>query len=138
MDLDRILDKIKINEFNIFVGLLSASQLAAGISFFTYEICNYLGEGFDENSPIRILGGSTALLLSYVSGKHVPWGIKNQNKRYDRLTDCLGKEGYKEEFCKIYMDHPCGRSVVKTALKRTDNFEHYKELKVKYPLTKLA
>ena len=95
-------------------------------------------EGFDENSVIRILGGSMVLLLSYIAGKHVPWGVKNQNKHYQSLTEHLQKEGYKEEFCERYMSYPCGRSVVKTALKRTDHFEKYQELKKKYPLTRIG
>lgn len=138
MGLDEILDKIQINKFNIFMGLLSTSQFATSISCFAYEINNYLKEGFDENSAIRILAGSSTLLLSYIGGKPVPWAVKQQNQRYERLIECLEKKGYKEEFCQLYMDHPCGRSVVKAALKRTGNFEHYAELKDKFPLTGLA
>ncbi len=138
MGLDEVLDKIQINKFGIFVGLLSTSQFATSISCFAYEINNYLGEGFDENSAIRILAGSVTLLVSYVGGKPVPRIVKQQNQRYERLIECLGKKGYKEEFCKLYMNHPCGRSVVKVALKRTGNIEHYAELKDKFPLTKLA
>lgn len=138
MGLDEILDKIQINKFNLFGSLLSASNFATGASCFAYEIHNYIGEGFDENSIIRILGGSLILLLSYQGGKHIPWAVKQQNKRYERLTECLEKNGYKEEFCQLYMNHPCGRSVVKAALKRTGNFEHYTSLKDKFPLTELA
>lgn len=98
---------------------------------------NYTKEGFDENSALRIIGGFGALFLSYLGGKYIPWAVRNQNKRYERLMECLKEEGYEEKFCKIYMDHPCGRSVVKTALKQTDNFEHYNDLKEKYPLIRM-
>ena len=32
------------------------------------------------------------------------------------------------------MDHPCGRSIVKTVLKRTDNIHEYNKLKNNNPL----
>lgn len=60
-----------------------------------------------------------------------------QNFKYDHVMESINKWRYEEKVCATYMKTPCGRSAVKAALKRTGNFEMYRELRDKYPLERL-
>jgi len=123
MDSRKFIDKLQINKF---AGFLVTSGLASLIMG-----CSYYGDNnIDIFDIFSLVVGAANMGFSFPL-------VKKQNKRYERLTNIIEKKGFNEEVCSRYMDHPCGRSVVKTVLKRTGNFNKYSELKRNYPLTRL-
>ena len=113
MKLNNIIDKIKINKF-AEAGLLSGIYL--------------LSNGINKPDIIDGIFGGLFILIS-------PIVTHFQNARYDRLIDFTRREGYCEPVHSLYMNSPCGRSLVKTVLGRTDNLDNYPKLKQDYPLT---
>lgn len=125
MGLDSFIDKIRINKFAECLAAIGIYNLATE----TAEV--FTTQDMDFSDGFNIMVGALNLGMSlYFSRK--------QSHRYEGIVDGINKRGYDERFCSMYMDHPCGRGVVKTALKRTGHFDKYKELKEKYPLTRLV
>lgn len=122
MGLEEIIDKFKINLFAEAVAMNGALCVAS---------CFLDGKGINAyDIPF--------LALTAINFSVLPPIVKRQNKRYDKLVDYTKRYGYNQEAFGQYMNHPCGRFVVKAALKRLDMSEKYEELKDKYPLTRLA
>jgi hypothetical protein len=124
MSLDTFIDKIRVNKFAEFLAATGVYILATE----TAEV--FTTHDFDFSDGVNILIGAFNLGMSL-------YFARKQNRRYEGIVEGIERQGYDERFCSMYMDHPCGRSVVKTALKRTGNFDEYKELTAKYPLTRL-
>ncbi|MFH1310987.1 MAG: hypothetical protein ABIH65_01120 [Nanoarchaeota archaeon] len=118
MGFGKLLDKIKINKF-----------VEAGLA---YATCNLFFASNESAITEGIIKVSSILLVGVSAGI-----AKIQNLRYDRLVNEINKSGYDERICSLYMNSPCGRSLVKTVLKRTDNFDNYPKLKEKYPITSM-
>lgn len=123
MSLESIIDKIRINFYAEVVAV--GSTLTAIYNVRTSEDVDIKYELISLGFCLGVcLGVSLSLSLL-------------QNKKYDSLVGALTRKGYDERLCELYMDHFCGRSVVKAALKRTGNFDHYGDLKNKYPITRI-
>jgi len=125
MILDTFIDKIRVNKFSEFLVATGIYNLASE----TAEV--FTTHDFDFSDGFYMLIGALNLGMSV-------YFARKQNRRYEGIVEGIENHGYDDRFCSMYMDHPCGRSVVKTALKRTGNFDEYKELKTKYPLTRLV
>jgi len=124
MGLDTFIDKIRINKLAEGIATMGMLILAGKTSIvFAKQEIDYF-DGF-----VIFIG----LLNLGISIYHA----RKQNHSYEKLVDNIERHGYVEEFCSMYMDRPCGRSVVKTALRRTGNIDKYKELKTNYPLVSI-
>ena len=126
MSLNSIIDKVHINKFAAVMGTGGAlALLNSGLILYNVEDIDLV---LGTLTAIKSLCGLT--LVGFVT----PATSYKQNRRYDSLMRKLDSNGYNKEFCEKYMDHPCGRSIVKTALKRTDHFGEYQDLKNNNPL----
>ena len=123
MSLNTIIDKIRINVFAEIGSAYVVYSLYMGIIDVVYQRSEIVG-------IIEISAGIGVLAM-------MPKTIRRQNERYDNLIKVIERSGYHERYCAMYMDHPCGRSVVKTVLERTKHSEKYNGLKKKYPLRRL-
>ena len=121
MSIEKIIDKVKINLFAEVLGTLAV--FGFGVSFYDLKLNLY-------EVPL--------LLFSTLNAFQTVYNVKRQNTRYNKLEKLLEEYEYREAAFAQYMDHPCGRAVVKTVLKRNGLNEKYEELKNKYPLTRLV
>ncbi|MGV8086923.1 MAG: hypothetical protein ACP5N1_04790 [Candidatus Woesearchaeota archaeon] len=124
MGLETFIDKIRVNKYAEFSAVIGVCALYAGIADVTMM------------HDINFTSGMN-VCLGVVNTLNAIYFTRKQNQRYEGIVQGIKEYGYSDKFCSMYMDHPCGRSVVKVALKRTENFDKYKELKKKYPLTRL-
>ena len=127
MGLDTFIDKIRVNKFAECLAVTGIHHLATG----TVEV--FTTHDIDFSDEFIMLIGALNLGMSI-------YFARKQNRRYEGIVEGIERHGYDERFFSMYMDHPCGRSVVKTALKRTGNFDKYKELirSKSYPLKSLV
>ena len=125
MSLDTFVDKIKINKFGGAILLTGTLTLAE----------SYLEIRFPESyETVDIVLTAAKSLCATVILTLAPPLINRQNRRYESLMRKITSNGYDGSYCSKYMDHPCGRSIVKTVLERTDNTHKYTELKKNNPL----
>mgnify|MGYP006426401393 FL=1 len=121
MSLNSLIDKVHINKFAAFAGAGGfLALLETGLTMYHVENIDFI---FGSLTAIKAVCGLG--LLGFVA----PLATYQQNRRYDSLVRKLNSTGYNKDYCEKYMDHPCGRSVVKTALKRTKNFNRYNHFK---------
>ncbi len=131
MSLDTFVDKIRINKFG--GTLLVAGSLALLDSYLELRNPGFYNVSSVANildiALVTTKAISSAILLTVT-----PSVISRQNWRYDSIFRKINFNGYNDDYCSKYMDHPCGRSIVKTVLKRTDNIHEYNKLKNNNPL----
>tara|TARA_Y100000034_G_C6773719_1_gene345316 strand:- start:451 stop:825 length:375 start_codon:yes stop_codon:yes gene_type:complete len=124
MGLDSFVDKIRINKCALTLAAVSVTSLGLLASSFVDTDYKLIGLAF---SPFSILGIGGSFMIGLL-----------QNSRYNRLTEIARERGVDKEAFPQYMNHPCGRSVVKAVLKRSGNYNAYPELSEKYPIKRIC
>src|SRR3989338_11655869 len=108
MNLEILLDKIKVNVFALTAG----TMILVGAGRDTYAEINNRTP-FLPKWKYALALGCAVMIARY------------QNKRYHRLREHITEHGYNEDAAGLFMDRPCGRQVVKVTLQRTGHAEKY-------------
>lgn len=116
--MQRLTDKIVINKYALTIGTVNGYYFLDGIS-----------DMMSKNQASGFLLTTLGTLGLYISKKIA----ERQNRDYDRLSESLNNK-FDERLIAPFMEYPCGRSIVKTILKRMDKFELYPKLSKAYPL----